>query len=74
MSLPAAQIKCKPEPIHLSIDEAFELVTKGYRFHRARAGDEVVYVINGQTYGAECLGRCATLPESRSGIDGEERR
>jgi hypothetical protein len=51
------------QPVQLSIDQAFELVVTGYRFHRARRGDEVRYLIDGQVYGAECTGRSVTLPE-----------
>jgi hypothetical protein len=66
MSLQAAHTKAKPEPVQLSIDEAFELVRKGYRFQRAKPSDEVLYRINGQIYGAECIGRCATMPDNRN--------
>jgi len=52
----------KLEPVQLSVDEAFELVNDGYRFDRAKPTDEVRYRINGQLYGAECTGRCSTIP------------
>ena len=46
--------------IELSIDQAFEMVVNGYRFHAATTGDQDVYLLHGRKYGATRLGRCAT--------------